>query len=54
MNVLVTGGAGYIGSHADPAKIRRERGWRARTGDLQKIIETAWRWRRQHPEGYGR
>ncbi len=39
---------------ADPAKIRRERGWRARTGDLQKIIDTAWRWRRQHPEGYGR
>lgn len=39
---------------ADPAKIRRERGWRARTGELQKIIETAWRWRRQHPEGYGR
>ncbi len=39
---------------ADPAKIRRERGWRARTRDLEKIIDTAWRWRRQHPEGYGR
>jgi len=29
-----------------------ELGWRPRFGDLETIIETAWRWHRAHPEGY--
>jgi UDP-glucose-4-epimerase GalE len=31
----------------------RELGWRPRYGDLESIIETAWRWHRAHPQGYG-
>ena len=93
--VLVTGGAGYIGSHAvkalraqgtpvvvlvhsvervtgrkvpfttagrrpgDPgvlfassARIRAELGWNPRFEDIDVIVETAWRWRQSHPQGY--
>jgi UDP-glucose-4-epimerase GalE len=39
--------------YADPTAIERELGWSARHRDLEEIIETAWRWRRAHPEGYG-
>lgn len=38
---------------ADPAKIQRELGWTARHTDIHGIIETAWRWMREHPRGYG-
>jgi UDP-glucose 4-epimerase len=38
--------------YADPAKIESELGWRARFRDLDSVIETAWRWRRAHPDGY--
>jgi len=37
---------------ADPAKIRTQLGWTARHTELQAIIETAWRWRRDHRQGY--
>jgi UDP-glucose-4-epimerase GalE len=30
----------------------KELGWRPRFDDLETIIETAWRWHRDHPEGY--
>lgn len=30
-----------------------ELGWQPRFGDLETIIETAWRWHRAHPDGYG-
>lgn len=33
-------------------KIRRELGWQPRFGDLESIVESAWRWRRAHPQGY--
>jgi UDP-glucose-4-epimerase GalE len=33
-------------------RAHRELGWRPRYGDLKSIIETAWRWHREHPRGY--
>jgi len=43
----------------DPARLvasneaaQRELGWRPRLGDLQAIVDTAWRWHRTHPKGY--
>jgi UDP-glucose-4-epimerase GalE len=38
---------------ASAEKIERELGWRPRYRDLWTIIETAWRWHRDHPRGYG-
>ncbi len=37
---------------AGSQKIQRELGWRPRYPDLETIIESAWRWRRAHPQGY--
>jgi UDP-glucose 4-epimerase len=28
-------------------------GWEARRGTLREMIDSAWTWRRAHPEGYG-
>jgi UDP-glucose 4-epimerase len=36
----------------DPSKITAELGWSARYDSLDAIIETAWRWFREHPGGY--
>jgi UDP-glucose-4-epimerase GalE len=33
-------------------KAIRELGWRPRFPDLHAIVETAWRWHRDHPRGY--
>lgn len=38
---------------ADPGKIARELGWRARHDDLHAIIRTAYAWFEKHPRGYG-
>jgi UDP-glucose 4-epimerase len=38
--------------YADPERIHRELGWRANHTDLGTIIETAWHWKRDHPQGY--
>ena len=38
--MLVTGGAGCIGSHT--------------VKEVDVIVDTAWRWRESHPNGYGR
>jgi UDP-glucose 4-epimerase len=38
---------------AEPGRILRELGWKAQTTDLGEIIETAWRWMKAHPDGYG-
>jgi UDP-glucose 4-epimerase len=32
---------------------RAELGWRPRFEELDAIVESAWRWRRAHPNGYG-
>jgi UDP-glucose 4-epimerase len=37
---------------ASAAEARRVLGWRPQFGDLDVMIETAWEWRRRHPEGY--
>ncbi len=37
---------------ADPSKIRRELNWSPRYTNIRKTIETAWRWHRNHPNGF--
>lgn len=37
---------------ADSSRIRRELGWQPSFPDLRPMVETAWRWRQQHPGGY--
>ena len=37
---------------SDAAKARKELGWKTRFGDLTKIVETAWQWHSEHPNGY--
>ncbi len=38
--------------YANADKIRRELGWQAGYTDIERIIETAWRWFQSHPNGY--
>jgi len=38
--------------YADPRKIERELGWRARRTELERTIASAWRWLERHPHGY--
>ncbi len=38
---------------ADPSKVRRELGWVPKFQTIESIVETAWRWHQQHPQGYG-
>lgn len=38
---------------ADASAAFQTLGWRARYQDLTEIVETAWRWHRTHPQGYG-
>jgi UDP-glucose 4-epimerase len=37
---------------ASSARIRAELGWQPRYPDLTHMVETAWSWRQQHPQGY--
>jgi UDP-glucose 4-epimerase len=39
---------------ANPDKIMRDLGWSPRHSELDRIIESAWRWHQAHPEGYGK
>ena len=39
---------------ASSALIRAEAGWAPQITDLDAIVETAWRWRFNHPDGYRR
>lgn len=39
---------------ADPTKFKKEYGWTPKYSDLSTIIESAWKWHRSHPGGYGR
>ena len=38
--------------YADPAKIRRDLDWKALNTNLDAIIDSAWRWKQAHPNGY--
>lgn len=37
---------------ASSDRIKKELGWTPKYPDLEKIIETAWRWHKNHPDGY--
>jgi len=37
---------------ASSARIRGELGWAPQFEDIDVIVETAWRWRESHPQGY--
>jgi UDP-glucose 4-epimerase len=39
--------------YASSARIRRDLGWAPQYEDVDVIVETAWRWREAHPDGYG-
>ena len=65
MRVLVTGGAGYIGSHtcvelldaghevfwADTSKIFKNMNWRAQK-NIKDICGDTWRFHKNNPTGY--
>jgi len=38
---------------ASSARIQRDLGWKPRFPELDRIVETAWRWHAAHPDGYG-
>jgi UDP-glucose 4-epimerase len=40
--------------YASSQKIRQALGWTPRYEDINVIVETAWRWRESHPQGYGK
>jgi UDP-glucose 4-epimerase len=37
---------------ASPESIVRDLGWSPRFSDINQIVETAWRWHKDHPHGY--
>ena len=37
---------------ASSDRIKRDLGWKPRYEDIDVIVETAWRWREAHPQGY--
>lgn len=39
---------------ASSAKIRRDLGWEPRYPEIERIVESAWRWKLAHPHGYER
>ncbi len=39
--------------YADASKARRELGWTPKYPSIEPIVETAWRWHKSHPKGYG-
>lgn len=43
----------YAEVYSDPSKIRNELNWTAQRTDLRESLETAWKWQKAHPGGYG-
>jgi len=39
---------------AKAEKIKKELGWEPKHSDLKTIVETAWKWHKNHPQGYGK
>ena len=37
---------------SDATKAKKELGWKTRFGELEKIVETAWKWHNKYPDGY--
>ena len=50
MKILVTGGAGYIGSHTCIELIKA--GYKVVVVD--EMCEDTWRWQSQNPDGYSK
>lgn len=40
--------------YADASRAQRELNWTVKFGDIDTIVETAWRWHHHHPGGFGR
>jgi len=38
---------------ASSSLAKKELGWKPQFPELESIIESAWRWMRKHPNGYG-
>ncbi|HEX41975.1 MAG TPA: UDP-glucose 4-epimerase GalE [Phycisphaerales bacterium] len=38
---------------SDASRARTELGWTPRMPELERIVGTAWKWHRDHPDGYG-
>ena len=38
---------------ADPGRIMRTLGWKPEFTDIRAIVESAWKWHKSHPNGYG-
>ena len=38
---------------ADSTRIKQELGWSPKIPELERIVESAWRWLKRHPRGYG-
>jgi UDP-glucose 4-epimerase len=39
--------------YADASKAKRELGWQVKFDTLDSIVESAWRWHKSHPNGFG-
>lgn len=39
--------------YANSDKAKNELGWKIKFNDVREIIESAWRWHKNHPEGFG-
>lgn len=37
---------------ADPSRLMKEFGWKPKHSDISTIVGSAWKWHREHPEGY--
>lgn len=37
---------------ADSTRLQKEFGWKPKYSDITTIIESAWKWHKEHPEGY--
>jgi UDP-glucose 4-epimerase len=37
---------------ADPSKLKKEFGWEPKYSDITTIVESAWKWHKNHPNGY--
>ena len=57
MKILVTGGAGYIGSHTcvellNAASLaKKELNWEAKFG-IEEMCADSWNWQSKNPNGY--
>ena len=38
--------------YADSSKAKNELGWKIKFNDVREIIETAWRWHKNNPDGF--